>query len=148
MPRENAQAAGATPNDICSLSVLPLTCYKVGCPHQIGQRIELGSHQTALFPHTRDHTIEEVEEETERHESQSSPEVASVRWSEAVAHRGHDRHDAAEAVHEGDQVGKVVGADQREVAGIGVVEETVLLVRHCEEEHVLACAIANEAQYG
>jgi hypothetical protein len=51
-----------------------------------------------------------------------------VRRAEAVAQGELDRHDTAEAVHEGDEVGEVVGADQAEVAWVLGLEEVGLLV--------------------
>lgn len=51
-----------------------------------------------------------------------------VRRTEAVAEGELDRHDTTEAVHEGDEVGKVVGADQAEVAWVLGLEEVGLLV--------------------
>lgn len=47
---------------------------------------------------------------------------------DAVAHGRGDGHEAAEAVHERDEVGEVVGAYEAEVAGVRGVEEVGLLV--------------------
>ena len=51
-----------------------------------------------------------------------------VGWAKAVAHRKLDGHDTAETVHKGDEVGKVIGADQAEVAWILGLKEVGLLV--------------------
>jgi hypothetical protein len=51
-----------------------------------------------------------------------------VSRAKAVAQRELDGHDAAEAVHEGDEVCEVVGADQAEVAWVLGIEEVDLLV--------------------
>lgn len=97
--------------------------------HKIRQRVELRTHQTALSPPPCDHAVEEVEQEAERHERQGCPQVTGlVRRAEAVAQGELDRHDTAEAVHEGDEVGEVVGADQAEVAWVLGLEEVGLLV--------------------
>lgn len=48
--------------------------------------------------------------------------------AEAVAHGELDGHDAAEAVHEGNEVGEVVGADQAEMARVLGLEKVGLLV--------------------
>lgn len=48
--------------------------------------------------------------------------------AKAIAHGELDRHDAAEAIHEGNEVCEVVGANQAEVAGILSVEEVSLLI--------------------
>jgi hypothetical protein len=99
------------------------------CTHKIRQRVELCAHQAALSPPPRNHAVEEVEQEAERHERQGSPQVAGlVGRAEAVAEGELDRHDTAEAVHEGDEVGEVVGADQAEVAWVLGLEEVGLLV--------------------
>lgn len=70
-----------------------------------------------------------------------------MRWLKAIAHRRHDTHDAAEAIHEGDQIGEMVRADEGEVAGVGVVEETILLVWCCERGRSSACAITQGSRY-
>lgn len=49
-------------------------------------------------------------------------------WAKAVAHRKLDGHDTAETVHEGNEVGKVIGADQAEVAWVLGLKEVGLLV--------------------
>lgn len=51
-----------------------------------------------------------------------------VRRSQAVAHARENRHDTAKAVHEGDEVCQVIGADEREVAGVSSVKQASLLV--------------------
>ena len=99
------------------------------CTHKIRQRVELCAHQAALSPPSCDHAVEEVEQETERHERQGSPQVTGlVRRAETVAQGELDGHDTTEAVHEGDKVGEVVGADQAEVAWVLGLEEVGLLV--------------------
>ena len=52
--------------------------------------------------------------------------------TKAVAHGELDGHDTAEAVHEGNEVGKMVGADQAEVAWVLGLEEVGLLVLGCK----------------
>ena len=97
--------------------------------YQISQRIQFLPHQTALPPPARDFPIEEIEEQSQWHESEGDVEVGGGGGgAEAVAHGGEDGGEAAEAVEEGDAVGEVVGADEGEVAGVGVVEEADLLV--------------------
>jgi hypothetical protein len=97
--------------------------------YKIRQRVKLCAHQAALSPPSCDHAVKEVEQEAERHESQGCPQVTGlVRRAEAVAQGELDRHDTAEAVHEGDEVGEVVGADQAEVAWVLGLEEVGLLV--------------------
>lgn len=109
----------------------------MGASYKIGKRVQLLAHKTALLPPPRDLAVEEVEEQAEGHEGQRDPEVARVLWSvEAVAHGELYAHDAAEAVHEGDQVGEVVGAHEGEVAGVLGVEEAGLLVLGCERMSV------------
>jgi hypothetical protein len=55
--------------------------------------------------------------------------VASlVSRAQAVAERELNGHDAAETVHEGNEVCEVVGADQAEVAWVLGIEEVDLLV--------------------
>ncbi|KAK0986829.1 hypothetical protein LTS01_009773 [Friedmanniomyces endolithicus] len=77
----------------------------------------------------RDFPIEEIEEQSQWHESEGDVEVGGGGGgAEAVAHGREDGGEAAEAVEEGDAVGEVVGADEGEVAGVGVVEEADLLV--------------------
>ena len=100
-----------------------------GSTHKIRQRVKLCAHQAALSPPPRNHAVEEVKQEAERHERQGCPQVAGLmRRAEAVAEGELDRHDTAEAVHEGNEVGKVVGADQAEVAWVLGLEEVGLLV--------------------
>jgi hypothetical protein len=100
-----------------------------GSAHKIRQRVKLCAHQAALSPPPRNHAVKEVEQEAERHQRQGSPQVAGlVGRAEAVAQGELDRHDTAEAVHEGDEVGEVVGADQAEVAWVLSLEEVDLLV--------------------
>ena len=99
--------------------------------YQIRQRIQLLPHQTALLPPPRHHTIKEVEEHAQRHEGEGEPEAAGVAGVDAVAHGGGDGHEAAEAVHERDEVGQVVRADEGEVPGVGGVEEDGLFVFCC-----------------
>jgi len=99
------------------------------CAHKIRQRVELCAHQAALSPPSCDHAVKEVEQKAERHQRQGSPQVAGlVGRAEAVAQGELDRHDTAEAVHEGDEVGEVVGADQAEVSWVLGLEEVGLLV--------------------
>jgi hypothetical protein len=97
--------------------------------HEICQGVQLCAHQATLSPPSCNHSVEEVKQHAKRHECQSDPQVAClVGGTEAVAHGELDRHDAAEAVHEGDEVGEVVGADQAEVAWVLGLEEVGLLV--------------------
>jgi hypothetical protein len=97
--------------------------------HKICQRVQLCAHQATLAPPSCDHAIKEVKQHAKRHERQSRPQVASlVSRAKAVAQRELDGHDAAEAVHEGDEVCEVVGADQAEVAWVLGIEEVDLLV--------------------
>lgn len=51
-----------------------------------------------------------------------------LRRTETVAHGELNGHDTAEAVHEGNEVRQVVGADQAEMAGVLSLEEVGLLV--------------------
>jgi len=100
-----------------------------GSAHKIRKRVELCAHQAALSPPPCDHAVKEVEQQAERHQRQGSPQVTGlVSGTEAVAQGELDRHDTAEAVHEGDEVGEVVGADQAEVAWVLGLEEVGLLV--------------------
>jgi hypothetical protein len=134
MPAAKAAIEGATPNEIwCSVLAGCSSHNSEGVPpvftHKIRQRVELCAHQAALSPPPRDHAVEEVEQKAERHQSQGCPQVAGlVRRAEAVAQGELDRHDTAEAVHEGDEVGEVVSADQAEVAWVLGLEEVGLLV--------------------
>jgi hypothetical protein len=97
--------------------------------HEICQRVQFRAHQAALASPSCDHAVKEIEKQAKRHESQSCPKVASlVGGAKAVAHGELNGHDAAETVHEGDEVGKVVGADQAEVAWVLGLEEVGLLV--------------------
>lgn len=58
--------------------------------------------------------------------------MTGILWSaEAVAHGELNRHDTTEAVHEGDKIGKVIGAHQAEVTRILGLEQTGLLIRSC-----------------
>lgn len=132
-PTAKAHIAGATPKEICTCcqqrTSLPSSVKQT---YQIRQRIKLLPHQAALVPPSRDLAIEEIEEQPKRHERQRHPYVGRlVRRAHAVAHRGEDGHDAAEAVHERDEISEVVGAYHAEVAGFWVVEETGLLVLCC-----------------
>lgn len=80
--------------------------------HEIRQRVQLRAHQAALFPPPRDHAVKEVKQQAERHKRQRRPQVSRlVSGTQAVAHGELNRHDATEAVHERDEVGKVVRAD-------------------------------------
>lgn len=106
--------------------------------HQIRQRIQLRAHQTTLLPPPCDLAIEKVEEQPKRHEAQREPEVERARGVDAVPHGGGDGHEAAEAVHEGDEVGEVVGADQTEVVWVGRVEDGGLFVFGWVGNEVLA----------
>jgi hypothetical protein len=134
MPAAKAQIEGATPNEIwCEVLAGCCSHNFKGVPpdftHKIRQRVELRTHQAALSPPPRDHAVKEVEQKAKRHESQGCPQVTGlVRRAEAVAQGELDRHDTAEAVHEGDEVGEVVGADQAEVAWVLGLEEVGLLV--------------------
>lgn len=83
MPRAKAQAAGETPKEICTVVSLVSLLHSMRVQlrlYQISERVQLGTHQTALLPPSRNHAVEEVEEEAERHESQSRPNVARVMW--------------------------------------------------------------------
>lgn len=51
-----------------------------------------------------------------------------LRRSKAVAHGELDRHDTAKAVHEGDEVRKVVGTHQTEVAWVLGLKKAGLFV--------------------
>lgn len=86
--------------------------------HQICQRIELLAHQTTLASSSRYHAVEEVEEQPERHEPQRHPQVAFVTRIDAVSHRGRDGHEPTKSVHQRDEVGKVVRAEQAEVTWV------------------------------
>lgn len=132
MPMAKAQDAGAAPKEICqSVSKENTTATSLVYAYQIGQRVQLCTHLTALLSPSSHHAIEEVEEQAEGHEAERHPEVGRVGGVDAVAHGGGDRHEAAEAVHEGNEVGEVVGADEGEVAGVGRAEESDLLVFGC-----------------
>ena len=97
--------------------------------HKICQRVQFCAHQATLLPPSCNHSVEEVKQQAKRHERQSRPQVAGlVSWTKAVTHGELDGHDAAEAVHEGDEVGEVVGANQAEVARVLSLEEVGLLV--------------------
>ena len=66
--------------------------------YQVGERIKLLAHKRALLSPASDLAIHKVEEQTEGHEGQGSPEVTKiVGVAHAVAERGHDRVDTAEA---------------------------------------------------
>ena len=66
--------------------------------YQIRQRIKLLTHQATLLPPPRDLSIHEIEEQTERHESQRGPEIGMCGGgTETIAHGGEDGHDAAKA---------------------------------------------------
>lgn len=100
--------------------------------HKIGERVQLCTHQAALLPPPRDHAVEEIKQQAEWHECQSGPQVTSIlRRSKAVAHGELDRHDAAEAIHEGDEVRKVVGTHQTEVAWVLGLKKAGLFVLSC-----------------
>lgn len=80
-------------------------------PYQIRERVQLLTHETALLPPSRNLSVKEVEEQAEWHECKRNPEVARVlRRAQAVPHGELYAHDAAEAVHEGDQIREVIGA--------------------------------------
>lgn len=57
------------------------------------------AHETALLPPARDLAVESIEEEAKGQEVKSKPDVSmgSRVDIEAVAQRGEDGHDAAEA---------------------------------------------------
>ena len=99
--------------------------------YQICQRVQLLTHKTALASRPCDHAIEEVEEQPERHKPQREPEFRLVGRIDAVAHGRGYRHEAAEAIHERDQVGKMICADQAEVSRIRSAEQSCLLVLRC-----------------
>lgn len=66
--------------------------------YQVGERIKLLAHKRALLSPASDLAIHKVEEQTEGHEGQGSPKVSEiVGVTHAVAERGHDRVDTAEA---------------------------------------------------
>jgi hypothetical protein len=68
------------------------------CAYQIGERVQLLPHHAALLPPARDLAVEEVEEEAKGQEAERRPQVAVLCWvAEAVAHRGEEGEDAAEA---------------------------------------------------
>lgn len=97
--------------------------------HKVCQRVQFCAHQAALLPPSCNHSVEEVKQHAEWHKRQGRPQVAGlVRRAKAVAHGELDRHDTAEAIHEGDEVREVVGANQAEVARILSVEEVGLLI--------------------
>ncbi len=96
------------------------------------------THDTALVPPSRHLPIEEIEEQAQRHEAKCEPQVVPGSRVDAVAHGRGDGHEAAEAVHQRDEVGKMVGADQTEVAGVLRVQEDLLLVVCCT---LLACGL-------
>ena len=131
MPIAKAHEAGAAPNEICHNISTCLTVSHGFCSHQIRKRIQLCTHLAAFLPPPGHHAVEEVKEQAERHETERHPDVCHVAGVDAVAHGGSDGHEAAEAVHERDQVGEVVGADEGEVARVGRAEETDLLVLGC-----------------
>lgn len=84
--RESTCSGRYAERDLCIVSpALPVSYVKIS--YQISQRVELCSHQTALFPHAGDHAVEKVEEKTKGHEAQGGPCMSGVRWGEAVAHR-------------------------------------------------------------
>ena len=66
--------------------------------HQIGQRIQLLAHQTALLPPPGHLAVHEIEEEPEGYEGEGEVYVTvRCRGAEAVAHGREDGHEAAEA---------------------------------------------------
>lgn len=66
--------------------------------YQIGQRIQLLAHQTALLPPSGDLAVHEIEEEPKGYEGEGEVHVTvGCRGAEAVAHGREDGHEAAEA---------------------------------------------------
>lgn len=66
--------------------------------YQIGQRIQLLAHQTALLPPPGHLAVHEIEEEPEGYEGEGEVYVTvGCRGAEAVAHGREDGHEAAEA---------------------------------------------------
>jgi hypothetical protein len=70
-----------------------------GAAYQVGERVELLPHQAGFLAPARDFAVHEVEEEAERDEAEGEVEVGVVGGVglDAVAQRGEDGHDAAEA---------------------------------------------------
>jgi hypothetical protein len=70
--------------------------------YQVGEGIQLLAHHAALFPPARHLAVEKVEEETKGQKEERRPQVAVLcRVAEAVAHRGEEGEDAAEACEGG-----------------------------------------------
>jgi len=95
---------------------------------QISQRVLLLTHQTTLSPPSRNHSVKKIEEEAERHESQSSPQVPIVRrFAKTVSQAGENGHNTTEAIEFSDDIGKVKGSDEREV-GVILRKQDLLLI--------------------
>ncbi len=72
--------------------------WKEGRAHQVGEGVELLAHHAALLSPARYRAVEGVKEEAEGQEGERRPQVAVLCWvAEAVAHRGEEGEDAAEA---------------------------------------------------
>lgn len=68
--------------------------------YQVRKRVEFLAHQRRLLPPPGYLAVHEVEEQSKGHEREGGPQVTEfARVSEAVAQRGEDGHDAAEACH-------------------------------------------------
>jgi hypothetical protein len=98
-------------------------------------------HKTTLASPSRHLAIEEVEEQAEWHKAERHPQVRLVLRVDAVPHGRGYRHEATEAIHEGDEVGKMVGAQETEMAWVGRVEQNFLFVVRCYI--VKDCVVAN-----
>lgn len=79
-------------------SVVRMLCWRKGA-YQVSERVEFLAHETGLLPPARDLPVHEVEEQAERDKAEGEVEVGVVVWVvlDAVAERGEDGHDAAEA---------------------------------------------------